>query len=88
MVARAGSPSPFAARAQLVERQGAGFYFKQYQPHYSNEEASQKPPYPGLTEFLEVRSGRDIFFGTGVNEGAYRRVTPVVMGDEGWKIWK
>lgn len=71
----------------VVERQGAGFYFTQWRPHYSHDEASEQQPYPGIRNFLTKRETRDVRFGDGVNEGAYRRITPITIGDEGRETW-
>lgn len=72
----------------VVERQGAGFYFAGWRPHYSHEEASQDQPYPGIRDFLDARGTRDVHFGEGINESAYRRVTPIKMGEEGREVWR
>jgi hypothetical protein len=71
-----------------IQRQGAGFYFLTYKPRYSNEEASLKYPYPGLRKFIEIRSQRDVCFGSGMHRDAYRRVTPIVVGEEGYEPWE
>lgn len=72
----------------IIERQGAGFYFTSWRPRYSADEAAEGQPYQGIRDFLEARKTRDVFFGEGVNEDAYRRITPIKMGDEGRETWK
>ena len=71
-----------------IQRQGAGFYFLTYKPRYSAELAALEHPYPGLRNFITIRSERDVHFGSGMNTEGYGRVTPIVVGEPGSEPWE
>jgi hypothetical protein len=61
-----------------VERQEE-LHFTRYVPRYSGEELDDPAPYRGLQDFSTRRAGREISCGTGVDEDALRRVTPIKL---------
>lgn len=64
-----------------LQRQGAGLYFERFRPRYRPDELTKGVGYSNIRDFVNIRNGRDVHFGEGMDEGGWRAITPVRLGD-------